>query len=197
MLVPGKRGLAVGGRPVGSPQPSPLLSETSQDRAMSRQVRAMVPPGRRHSSLRLLVQVPGEGGVRGGTHTGPSSPSPFISQPPQQPLSYQIGLPAWGRCGGRVCVWGPLGGLRPQWWCLPLAAPAGVLQAPLTALALSVVTEVAVREPGLEDPPIEGDADTDGGNIDAHPGGPGQGHGHAVLAEALPHPRLVQQDLGA
>lgn len=63
VLVPGKRGLVVVGRPVGTPQPSPLFSETSQDRAMSWQVRAMVPSGRRHSSLRLLVQVPGEGGV--------------------------------------------------------------------------------------------------------------------------------------
>ena len=63
VLLPGRRGLVVAGRPVGSPQPSPLLSETSQDRAMSWQVRAMVPSGRRHSSLRLLVQVPGEGGV--------------------------------------------------------------------------------------------------------------------------------------
>lgn len=108
VLLPGKRGLVVAGRPVGTLQPSPLLSETSQDRAMSWQVRAMVPSGRRHSSLRLLVQVPGEGGVRGGTHTGPSSPSPFVPQPSQQLLSYQTGLPA-GAGAGAGCVEGSPG----------------------------------------------------------------------------------------
>ena len=79
VLVSGKRGLVVGGRPVGTPQPSTLLLETSQDRAMSRQVRAVVPSGRRHSSRRLLVQVPGEGGVQGDTldrrRRPPSSPN--------------------------------------------------------------------------------------------------------------------------
>lgn len=63
VLGAGKGGLVVGGSPVGAQQPSPLLLATSQDRAMSWQVGAMVPSGRRQSSLRLLVQVPGEGGA--------------------------------------------------------------------------------------------------------------------------------------
>lgn len=194
VLVSGKRGLVVGGRPVGTPQPSTLLLETSQDRAMSRQVRAVVPSGRRHSSRRLLVQVPGEGGVQGDTldrrRRPPSSPNL-----PSNCSAIKEGLPP-GAGAGAGCASGVPGGGAPVAVVPAPRHPCRRPAAPLTALALGVVTETAVGEPGLEDPPVEGDADTDGGNIDAHPGGPGQGHDHAVLAEALPHPSLVQQDLG-
>lgn len=49
-------------------QPSLLLSGTSQELAMSLQVGAMVPSGRRQSSVWLLVQVPGECEGRAGHH---------------------------------------------------------------------------------------------------------------------------------
>ena len=75
-----------------------------------------VPAGAGRGAVWLATFIPavvgaGAWGGRGsGGHTGPSSPSPFVSQPPQQLLSYQRGPPAWGRCRGRLCVWGPRGG---------------------------------------------------------------------------------------
>lgn len=60
MLGAGGQGLALGGGPGGGLQSSLLLSGTCQDGAMCPQVGAIVPPGRRQSSLWLLVQVPGE-----------------------------------------------------------------------------------------------------------------------------------------
>ena len=141
VLVSGKRGLVVGGRPVGTPQPSTLLSETSQDRAMSRQVRAMVPSGRRHSSPRLLVQVPGEGRVQGGHTLDHRRRLPSSPNLPSNCSAIQEGFPP-GAGTGAGCASGVPGGVRPQRWCRPLAAPAGVLH----SLKLD---KHAIKFPGL------------------------------------------------
>lgn len=74
--------LVVGGGPVGAQQPSLLLSGTSQVLPMSWQVGAMVPSGRRQSSILLLVQVPGECGSREGHHRGQAGTQPFPSPHP-------------------------------------------------------------------------------------------------------------------
>lgn len=71
----GEGGLVVAGGPVGAQQPSLLVSGTSQALAMSRQVGAMVPSGRRQSSVWLLVQVPG-GGAGGSWRGRPPPPPP-------------------------------------------------------------------------------------------------------------------------
>lgn len=67
---------------------------------------------------------------------------------------------------------------------------------PLTTLALGVVAETAVGQPDLEDLPVEGDADADGRDVDVHGGVHRHRHMHAVLAEVLAHPHVVEQDLG-
>lgn len=207
VLGTGKGGLVVGGRPVAAQQPSPLLLATSQDWAMSWQVGAVVPSGRRQSSLRLLVQVPGGRGRRitvGGP--GPSR-SPLPSpQLPWQPVSYETLLPGRGRWQGEqvgTCGGGRRSRARAAWGHVPAAVVPGPslpqqasCGALLTAQALGVVAEAAVGQPDLEDPPVEDDAHADGRNLDAHLGGPRRRHGQAVLAEARPHPHLAKQDLG-
>ncbi|MCQ7632670.1 hypothetical protein NP173_23775 [Salmonella enterica] len=45
-----------------------------------------------------------------------------------------------------------------------------------------------------EDLPVKGDADADGWDHQAHGRGHCDGHLHAILAEALGHPNLVEQD---
>lgn len=70
------------------------------------------------------------------------------------------------------------------------------ITSPLTTLALGVVAEVAVGQPDLEDLPVEGDADADGRDVDVHGGVHRHRHTHAILAEALAHLHVVEQDLG-
>lgn len=75
------------------------------------------------------------------------------------------------------------------WPCLPQ------LHAPLTALALCVVAKETSRQLDLENLPVKGDADANVRDIKAH-GRAGLGrHCHAVFAEALGHPCLVEQNL--
>lgn len=83
---------AVGGGRVGAKQPSRPLSGTSQWWAMSWQVAAMVPSGRRQSSVRLLVQVPGrqDSGVTPPPLRCSPCPPPCwaaVAQAPQHPLT--------------------------------------------------------------------------------------------------------------
>ena len=214
MLGAGDRGLAVGGRLVGAQQPSPLLLGTSQDWAMSWQVGAVVPSGRRQSSLRLLVQVPGEGGAGASLWWGALDHPLLPFHPPDFPGSQSAVkhcfLPGAGGTGSRwesVAGASVAGGRRSRAGAAWGRVPAAVVPGPslpqqascgslLTTLALGVVAEVAVGQLGLEDPPVEDDSHADGGNLDAHLGGPRRRHGQAVLAEALPHPHLAKQDLG-
>lgn len=78
----------VGGTLVGAQQLASLLSGTSQVLAMSWQVGAMVPSGRRQSSAWLLVQVPGRMGA-GGSPRGPGLLSHLSVSPPALSLSYE------------------------------------------------------------------------------------------------------------
>lgn len=173
-LDTGAGGLAVGGVPVGAQQPSFLLSGTNQVLAMSLQLVAVVPSRWRQSSLWLLVQVPA-----GRVSPQGWNPGSLSQPPPASPSFPSPGFP------------------YAHWVVGPSSSPGrGRTRRPLTALALGVVVEEAVGQPGLEDVAIEGDAHTQGRDVHAHGGGPRHRHKHAVLAETAAHRNLVKQDLG-